>query len=91
VLPGSLKTWVTTNGGELLDLCQDELRLGFIGYPKPVSDLPNELLVELGNIKLGKSDLLQNDAVAEFTDRVKIPMTTLTNGNQYVGQVNLDG
>jgi hypothetical protein len=43
VLPGNLKTWVPGNGGEILDLCQDELRLGFIGYPKPVSDLPLDL------------------------------------------------
>ena len=51
VLPGSLKTWVPGNGGEILDLCQDELRLGFIGYPKPVSDLPLELLSALENLK----------------------------------------
>ena len=51
-LPGSLKTWVPGKGGEILDLCQDDLRLGFIGYPKPVSDLPHELLAALKNLKL---------------------------------------
>ena len=91
ILPGSLKTWVPGNGGEILDLCQDELRLGFIGYPKPVSDLPLELLAALENLKLGKNFLLGIGAVAEISERVKIPLTTLLSGLKYEGQVNLDG
>jgi len=63
-----------------LDLCQDELRLGFIGYPKKVSDLPLELLAALENLKLGKNFLRGIGAEAEISERVKIPLTTLLSG-----------
>jgi len=85
VLPGSLNSWVPGNGGEILDLCQDELRLILIGYPKPATDLPLELSSALDMLK-------HENSAKEFpTSRVKIPRTTLTNGNQYTGEVNLDG
>ena len=84
LLPGSLKTLISSNGEEILDLCQDDLRLGFIGYPKPVSDLPLELLAALDNLKLEKNQQPQVSAGAKM-DKVEIPMTTLANGDKYEG------
>ena len=85
ILPGSLKTWVPGNGGEILDLCQDELRLGFIGYPKPVSDLPLELLAALENLKLGYHVLRGIGADVLLYQIVNIPLTNLTTRDMYEG------